>query len=344
NLLDPPQGDGLTIAYHGLNLGRVALCAAAAGTMRLMMASMIPWAKFRVTYGATIASRELVRRRLGRLAGLIVGCDALVSWCSSLIDQGYRGEMECIVAKIFGSESQKEAAIELLMKTHGGRSFLQGHVFGDNVHEYLAPCIYEGEGEMLGLGFFKSLVKQHGKEYFEPIGQVLHAAGIRRPNPLNPAHAWALRGVAWPYAKWTLAQWLRSSPAPALPEMPANLRAHAELACESLQRSAFSISGTMRKFQLQLADRQCRMSELSSRLQRLVVMLSTSLYAARQSDPIVGQAADILCQDLTRELTGERPSNAYFRAVNELGQAVADGGFKSIAGLSPDEILMGYTP
>ena len=33
-----PQGDGLTIAYHGLNLGRVALCATAAGTMRAMLA------------------------------------------------------------------------------------------------------------------------------------------------------------------------------------------------------------------------------------------------------------------------------------------------------------------
>jgi len=50
----------------------------------------------------------------------------------------------------FGSEAQKEAAIELYMKTHGGRSFLHGHLFGDNVHEFLAPCIYEGEGEVLG--------------------------------------------------------------------------------------------------------------------------------------------------------------------------------------------------
>ena len=38
NLLTPPRGDGLTIAYHGLNLGRIALCANAAGTMRIMMA------------------------------------------------------------------------------------------------------------------------------------------------------------------------------------------------------------------------------------------------------------------------------------------------------------------
>ena len=52
NLLKPPAGDGLTIAYHGLNLGRVALCANAAGTMRMMLANMLPWAKFRKTYGA----------------------------------------------------------------------------------------------------------------------------------------------------------------------------------------------------------------------------------------------------------------------------------------------------
>src|SRR5690606_7087747 len=128
-----------TIAYHGLNLGRIALCANAAGTMRLMLANMLPWAKFRETYGETISRRELVQRRLGRLAGMIVSADALVAWCSTLIDQGYRGEMECIVAKIFGSEMQKEAAIELFMKTHGGRSFLRGHMFGDHVHEYLAP-------------------------------------------------------------------------------------------------------------------------------------------------------------------------------------------------------------
>ena len=94
-------------------------------------------------------------------------------WCAGLIDQGYRGEMECIVAKIFGSEAQKEAAIELFMKTHGGRAFLHGHLFGDNVHEYLAPCIYEGEGEMLAMAFFKSLVKHHGVQFFEPIGKAL---------------------------------------------------------------------------------------------------------------------------------------------------------------------------
>src|SRR5580700_3885265 len=84
NLLQPTRGDGLTVGYHGLNRGRVAVCATGAAGMRLMLANMLPWAKFRKTYGEEIAKRELVRRRIGRMAALIVGCDALIDWCSWL--------------------------------------------------------------------------------------------------------------------------------------------------------------------------------------------------------------------------------------------------------------------
>jgi len=343
NLLKPERGDGLTIAYHGLNLGRVALCANAAGTMRLMLASMLPWARFRQTYGAPIATRELVQRRLGRTAGLIVACDALVDWCSSLLDQGYRGEMECVIAKIFGSEAQKECAIEYFMKTHGGRSFLRGHLFGDNVHEYLAPCIYEGEGEMLGMAFFKSLVKQHGMTYFKPIGETLSKAGIRQPNLANPAHLWKLRGPMMQYGKWMMRQSL-PKPSPQLPAIPGALGEHAQYAARWLQRSPSEISGTMRKHQLKLADRQCRMSEISLRVQKAVVMLCTALYAARQEDEIVREAAAVICSDLRRELECRRATDRDFRRVTKLGEAIADGQFRSIAGLEPDEILMPYEP
>src|SRR5262249_33601913 len=137
NLLKPKRGDGLTIAYHGLNLGRISLCAGASGSMRAMLANMLPWGHYRRTYGQEIITRELVKRRIARMAALITGCDALVAWCSGLLDEGYRGEMECIIAKIFGSEAMKEAAIELFMKTHGGRSFLKGHMLGDNIHDFL---------------------------------------------------------------------------------------------------------------------------------------------------------------------------------------------------------------
>ena len=342
NLLVPVKGDGLTIAYHGLNLGRVALCATAAGTMRTMLANMLPWAQFRKTYGNAIVTRELVRRRIARLAGLIVSCDALVSWCGFMLDEGFRGEMECVVAKIWGSEAQKEASIELFMKTHGGRAFLRGHMFGDNVHEYLAPCIYEGEGEMLGMAFFKSLVKEHGKSYFEPVGKALHAAGIKKPNMANPAHLWALRGALGPYAKWWARQKFGGWRKPLVPKMPHHLARHAQFAAEHLQQSRMEVSATMRKHQLKLADRQCRMSEMSTRMQSLIVMLATSLWAGRQDDEVIHAAADLICQDLARGYSGGRPSDSYYRAASELGDRIASGGFASIAGIEPEEILMSY--
>ncbi len=341
NLLEPGRGDGLTIAYHGLNRGRVALCANAAGTMRVMLASILPWASFRRTYGAAIETRELVRRRVGRMAGLIVGCDALTEWCAWLLDEGYRGEMECIIAKIFGSESQKEAAIELTMKTHGGRAFLHGHLFGDQVHEFLAPCIYEGEGEMLGMAFLKSLVKEHGKQFFEPIGMALQATGIKQFNPANPVHCWKLRKALIPYGSWRIKQQFRGGRIQ-LPRLPKILHGHAEYAARGLQASRLWIDSLMTKHQLKLTDRQCAMAELSQRIQDLVVMLTTALYAGKQNDEIVRSAADVLCQDLKRRLTGARPTNQYFRTVTGLGERIAEGGFKSLTGVEPAEILMRY--
>lgn len=342
NLVKPPRGDGLTVAYHGLNNGRVALCAMAAGGMRAMLANMLPWAHFRKTYGAPIDRRELVQRRLGRAAALIVGCDALVDWCSTLIHQGFRGEMECIIAKIFGSESQKEVAIELFMKTHGGRAFLHGHVFGDNVLDYLAPCIYEGEGEMLGMAFFKSVIKEHGKAFFEPIGKTLHAAGIKKPNLSNPAHLLALREPMTRYAKWYVGQKLGGWSKPQVPKLPENLGAHVAYAADGLQRSRFEVSGMMRRHQLGLADRQCRMSEISQRLQDYVTIAVTALWAGKQESEVVRLAADILCQDLTRKLEGRRADDGYYRAVTRLGEAIVDGGFPAIAGIAAEEILFRY--
>jgi alkylation response protein AidB-like acyl-CoA dehydrogenase len=342
NLLIPKLGDGLTIAYHGLNLGRIALCAAAAGSMRVLLANMLPWAEFRRTYGQAINTRELVKRRIARLAGLIAGADALVAWSSWLIDQGYRGELECIIAKVFGSEALKEAAIELFMKTHGGRSFLKGHLFGDNVYDFLAPCIYEGEGEILGLAFFKSLVKQHGQKFFEPIGKALQQAQIRNFKPFNPRHLWLLRRQLGAYTRWSMGQSFTRRDRQSVSGIDPRLADHVAFALDMFQRQPRALSGAMRKHQLKLADRQCRMAELSQRVQDTVIILVTALWGHRQNEEGPVAAADMLCQDLRRKLTGERPTDRYFRDASQLADNIIGGGFEVLAGVPQAEILMKY--
>src|SRR5262249_3677034 len=148
-----------------------------------------------------------------------------------------------------------------------------------------------------------------------------------------------------PYAKWLASESLAGGRRVDLPSgMPASLAAHARFAADGLYRGRLEISAVMRKHQLKLADRQCRMAELSQRLQDLGVMLTTSLWAARQENEVVRSAADILCQDLARKITGKRPSDAYFRAVTKLGETIARDGYPDIAGIEAEPILMPYEP
>jgi alkylation response protein AidB-like acyl-CoA dehydrogenase len=342
NRIVPPVGNGLMVAYHGLNLGRVALAALASGGMRSMLASMLPWAAFRKTYGQPIIKRELVQSRIGKLAGRIASVDAIGNWCAWLLEEGYRGEMECIIAKIFASETQKDSALELCMKTHGGRSFLHGHSFGDNVHEFLAPCIYEGEGEMLGMAFLKSLIKEHGKTFFEPIGRTLAAKKISKPNMSNPAHLWALRKPLQAYAGWKLLDKLHGPMVPHLPNMANGTQTHVEWAIRSLQKSRSEISDMMTKHQLALADRQCRISDVSSRVRDLVTMVVVGMWSSRQSSEVVRLAAEMGIEEIANRVKGRRPSDGYYKRVCELGDLVAGGGFESLAGVPPDAILMPY--
>lgn len=342
NLLKPPLGDGLTIAYHGLNLGRLSLCAGAAGSMRVMLANLLPWVEFRKTYGEAIGRRELVKKRIARLASLIAGSDALVNWGSWLIDQHYRGELECIIAKIFGSEAMKESALELFMKTHGGRSFLRGHLFGDNVYDYLAPCIYEGEGEVLGLAFFKSLVKEHGKQFFEPIGKRLQQYQMKTLNPINPVHLWRLRRELWSYGKWKMGQKFRFRDRQSVEGLDARLQNHVDFALDQFGRMRKELSATMVKHQLKLADRQCRMAELSQRVQDAVTILVTALWAHGKKNEVATASADLMCQDLTRKLTGARADDRYLKASMQLADVILSGGFEELAGVPRGEILMPY--
>ncbi len=342
NLLVPPVGDGLTIAYHGLNLGRLALCSASAAVMKVMLGNLMPWIHFRQTYGQTIDRRELVKRRVAQTASLIAGSEALVAWGSWLLDKGYRGELECIIAKIFGSEGQKQVAIEYFMKTHGGRSFLQGHLFGDNVHEFLAPCIYEGEGEMLGMAFFKSLAKAHGVKYFEPIGKALEKHKIKRLNPFNPLHGWALRNQLIPYAFWYMGKALAPADKQKLAGLNPILQEHVDFALAMLGEAPFELSENMVKHQLKLADRQCRIADLSQSVQDIVVILVTAIWANNSGNKVLQASADILCQDLTRKITGEKPSDKYFRRTGEVADLIMSEGYPGLDEIDKASILFSY--
>jgi hypothetical protein len=145
------------------------------------------------------------------------------------------------------------------MKTHGGRSFLGGHIIGDNIHDILAPLIYEGEGDMLNMAFFKSLVKEHGKTFFEPVGQLMSDLEKKSPSPMDIVRNYK---TFMPYVNWMVKETFLPKGGIRPIGFNKHLVKHADFAIRGLQKSGQEISGLMRKYQLGLADKQCRMSIL----------------------------------------------------------------------------------
>ena len=300
NRLDAGGGSGLTIAYRNLNYARIGLCASAAGTLRRMLADMLPWVRHRRTFGQPIADRQLVRFRLARLAGMIVACDALVAWTSGLMDQGYRGELEGIVAKVFASDSLREAAVELAMKTHGGRAFLHGHSWGDRLYDYLAPSIYEGEGELLRIAFFHGLARYDG------------ATESETPPPIVQEDL----------------------------ELPAPLASTARLARREMHLAAAEIRQLRKRFGPALAEQQVRIVEVTDRVLRCIVLLCTCRWAARSDDETLHLAAQVLAQDFGCRIAGQRRSDDDYQVIDRLGEAIVDGHFAPLAGIDPAPILL----
>jgi hypothetical protein len=161
-------------------------------------------------------------------------------------------------------------------------------------------------------------------------------------NPGNPAHLWKLRRELLSYAKWKMGQRFAGRDRQPIAGLAPALKAHVDFARESFARLRGEISATMVKHQVKLADRQCRMTELSQRTQDTVTMLVTALWAQQQQNETSVAAADILCQDLRRKLTGDRPSEQYFRDVGRLADQILAGGYEALTGVQRAEILRPY--
>ena len=185
------------------------------------------------------------------------------------------------------------------------------------------------------MAFFKSLVKDHGSTFFEPVGNLMVDLGKKSLSPVDIVKNYKTFA---PYAKWMLKE-------AALPKsgirpigFNSDIVKHAEYAIKGLQKTAWEISGLMRKYQLGLADKQCRMSILSRRIQHLITMMATVCYVFAKADPLMATIADVSCENLKNKITGNHPTDLQIRNSVSLGKTLANPQDGSVY----DSILMRY--
>ena len=155
---------------------------------------------------------------------------------------------------------------------------------------------------------------------------------------LSPKDMVANYGVFVPYAKWLFSEATAFKGGIRPIGFNENLVCHANFAIKNLQSSAWEISSLMRKYQLKLADRQCRMSILSRKIQNLITMMVTVCYTFAKADTTTGLIADVSCENLKNKITGNHPTDEQIRKSVSLGKILADQSGDS--GL--DSILMRY--
>ena len=224
------------------------------------------------------------------------------------------------------------------MKTHGGRSFLGDHVIGDNIHEFLAPLIYEGEGDMLNMAFFKALVKEHGVQYFEPIGRIIANSGKKNMSPLDMAKNYK---TFLPYAKWMLKETTYKKDAMCMDGLPPSLQAYVSVAAKELQATGKELSALMRKYQLKLGDKQCRISMLSRKIQNLVTVIVTCTYASMFDNDVITKTAEVACDNLCNSISGNNQTDEQIKRSVALGQQITHCAIMNQE-TDFDDILMKY--
>ncbi|NJM40045.1 MAG: acyl-CoA/acyl-ACP dehydrogenase [Anaerolineae bacterium] len=333
--------NGLTIAYHLLNRGRVSVAAVSAGRLRTLLAHMRLWGRTRISMGKPIDQRDLPLEDYARMAGLIVCADAFRDWTAWLLQQGYRGELECGAAKITVSRLMAEAADRIYPLFWGGRALDAAHPYSREVTEMKAAEIYEGHNNMLLLAYFAALTKQHSTQYMMPIFEAVQQAGIQEFNPLNLTHVMKVRGPATNYAKWVAGR-LKPASHDALPDMPRPLQKWALRGMRALYGMGNEIDTAMRDQREQLVNRQGMVADLVSDVHQYIAMLVTSLHARHFEERSVQLAAETFCEEQWRRMHGGRRSAKQHAKLVELGKLVRDGHFSPIDNVPEGAVNMAW--
>jgi hypothetical protein len=123
---------------------------------------------------------------------------------------------------------------------------------------------------------------------------------------------------------------------------PPELVKHLSFAAEALPGMVSKIDKQMFLFGPKFQDEQALLVGLSRDTQNLLMVAVTASWGSAQSDPILKKAAALLCEELTKRVTGGKLSHRYYRDAASLGRDVLARKFAPTKGLKEGVVMMPY--
>ena len=160
-LLGGVEGRGFAQMMKGLEVGRIQVAARATGVARAAFDDALQYAQDRESFGVPIWQHQSVGNMLADMGTKLYAARSLLLDAAERIDAGGRCDMEAGMAKLFGSETAMEIALNAV-RIHGGYGYSTEY----DVERYFrdAPLMIVGEGtnEIQRGVIAKQLVKRGG--------------------------------------------------------------------------------------------------------------------------------------------------------------------------------------
>lgn len=151
-------GDGLKVAFGGLDGGRIGIAAQALGIMQRALDESIQYAKTRHSFGKPLGEHQAIQIYLAEMHAKVEASRLLIYKAAMLKDAGKPCTLEAATAKLFATESAVWVC-DRAVQIFGGYGYSREYVVERLYRDVRVTTVYEGTSEIQRMVIARSLTK-----------------------------------------------------------------------------------------------------------------------------------------------------------------------------------------
>jgi alkylation response protein AidB-like acyl-CoA dehydrogenase len=151
-------GDGLKVAFGGLDGGRIGIAAQALGIAQRAMDESVAYAKTRRSFGKAIGEHQMIQTYLAEMESHLQAAHLLVYRAAAMKEAGRTCTVEAATAKLFTTESAVWVC-DRAVQIHGGYGYSHEYLVERLYRDVRVTTIYEGTSEIQRMVIARELLK-----------------------------------------------------------------------------------------------------------------------------------------------------------------------------------------
>ncbi|HJW32761.1 MAG TPA: acyl-CoA dehydrogenase family protein [Holophagaceae bacterium] len=151
-------GDGLKVAFGGLDGGRIGIAAQALGIMQRALDESIQYAKTRHSFGKPLGEHQAIQTYLAEMHAKVEASRLLIYKAAMLKDAGKPCTLEAATSKLFATESAVWVC-DRAVQIFGGYGYSREYVVERLYRDVRVTTVYEGTSEIQRMVIARGLTK-----------------------------------------------------------------------------------------------------------------------------------------------------------------------------------------